>query len=707
MNTRYILTCIVLFAFISFFQKANSQETVFKPFVPPVSYQVADIRAEEILKGLSIDDKLKLIGGYSRFFINTIPGKGIPYVFMTDATQGVRLVTSIKDSTIVKQLSKTTAFPCPILLSSTWNPALVRQYAKCVGEECRAAGASFLLGPGMNIYRISQCGRNFEYFGEDPFLTSRMIENYVVGVQSTGTSATLKHFVCNNTDFYRRRSNSIVDERTLNEIYLPGFKAGIDAGAMAVMTSYNKLNGEWCGQSSYVINDLLRNQLGFKWLVMTDWTSVYDGTKVISSGLDLEMPELKALANTKALLDSGKVKITDIDNMVRYILRTCIAMGFYDRPIQDTTFQPDYIAHEKLALDVARQGIVLLKNDGNILPVKKNSGLKIIALGKYMKEMAHGGGAAYVKGYNNISLLEALQNEFGNQIEFIDSLGESEVASADLVILSIGTFDTEGADRSFDLPANELQNINRVLDLNDKTIVIVNSGGGMNMSPWIDKAPAILYAWYGGQAGNTAVAEILSGKVNPSGKLPISIERKFEDSPGFGYIPADWQLYSGKTSDQFTHEAYDIPYKEGIFVGYRWYEHKNIKPLFPFGFGLSYSKFTYSNLKISPKKFKSIDTVEVSFTIKNESVITGTEIAQLYIQQVESKFPRPLKELKGFQKVVLNAGESKEVKIKLSIEDFSYWNPDLHRWFAEPGKFIIHIGSSSENIIIKQAVYLL
>ena len=706
MNTRLFLTSLFVFLFISFFQKVKSQEADNNTYVTPVSYQEADQRANDILKKLTIDEKIKLVGGYSRFFINAIPEKGIPYIFMTDATQGVRLDQNIKDTTIVKRLTKTTAFPCPILLSSTWNTKLAELYAKCVGEECKAAGAEFLLGPGMNIYRISQCGRNFEYFGEDPFLTSRMIENYVVGIQSTGTAATLKHFVCNNTDFYRRRSNSIVDERTLNEIYLPGFKAGIEAGAMAVMTSYNKLNGEWCGQSSSVINDILRKQLGFKWLVMTDWTSVYDGEKVIRSGQDLEMPELKALKNAKNLLDSGKVNEAEIDNMVRYMLRTCIAMGFYDRPIQDTTFRPDYVAHEKIALDVAREGIVLLKNEGNILPVKQNADLKIVALGKYMKELAHGGGSAYVKGYNNITLADALRSEFGNQIEFIDSLSEPEIASADMVFLSIGTFDTEGADRSFDLPANDLQTINRVLDLNDKTVVIVNSGGGINMSQWIDKATAILYAWYGGQTGNKAIAEILSGKVNPSGKLPISIERKFEDSPGYGYIPADWHLYNGKTDDQFTHQEFDITYKEGIFVGYRWYENKNIKPQFPFGYGLSYSKFTYNNLKVSIKNFKETDMVVVSFTIKNVSETTGIEIAQLYIQDVECSLPRPFKELKGFQKVALKAGESKEVKLALTIKDFSYWDPDKHQWVADPGKFIIHIGPSSENILLKQTVFL-
>jgi beta-glucosidase len=706
MKTGRFISFFLIWLSILSLQLAKAQNPGFMTSITPVSYEDAGKMADEIIAKLTVEEKIKLIGGYSRFFIQAIPAKNIPYVFMTDATQGVRLDKNIKDTTILKRLKKTTAFPCPIMLASTWNPELAKKYARCVGEECRAAGADYLLGPGMNIYRISQCGRNFEYFGEDPFLASRMIEKYVVGVQSTGTAATLKHFVCNNTDFYRRRSNSIVDERALNEIYLPAFQAGIDAGAMAVMTSYNKLNGEWCGQSSYLITDILRNQLGFKWLVMTDWTSVYDGAKVIKSGQNIEMPELSAMKNAKALLDSNKVSIASINNMVKSILRTNIAMGFYDRPLQDTLQPIDYEEHEKTALEVARQGTVLLKNDGNILPIHKSPELKIVAVGKYMKELAHGGGSAYVTGYNNIVLADALFREFGTNIEFIDSVSEPEIASADLVILSTGTFDSEGSDRSFDLPDKELQTINRVLDLNEKTVVIVNSGGGINMSQWINKASAVVYAWYGGQTGSQAVAEILSGKVNPSGKLPISIERKFEDSPGFGYIPADEHLYNGKTDDQFTHKQFDVKYNEGIFVGYRWYEHKNIKPLFAFGFGLSYSSFEYDDLQVEPKNFTLIDNVQVSFTVKNTSEVEGSEISQLYIQDVESTFPRPLKELKGFKKLDLKPGESQTVTIVLSARDFSYWNPEKKQWFAEPGKFNILVGSSSDFIILKKAVSL-
>lgn len=679
----------------------KEQEEEFKP----LSFEEADGKAEALLSKLTLEEKIKLIGGYSRFFIQALPKHKIPHVFMTDATQGMRLDNRMQDTTIVKRLEKTTAFPAPILLASTWNPSLAQSYAKSIGEECRAAGANILLGPGLNIYRQAQCGRNFEYFGEDPFLTARMIENYVRGVQSTGTAATLKHFVANNTDFYRRRSNSIVDERALHEIYMPGFKAGIDAGAMAVMTAYNKLNGEWCGQSDYVINALLREQLGFKWLVMTDWVSVYDGEKVIKSGQDLEMPLSKATANVRDLLDAGKVTEAQLDRMVKSILRMCIAMGLYDCQ-QDLSYLERFPAHEKVALETAREGIVLLKNEGGILPVDKAASPRIAVTGKYVNELPHGGGSGYVVGYNNVTLGEALKQEYGASVEVIEPSDAAKLSAADVVLLSIGTGDAEGWDRPFDLPEEELQTIEKVLEANERCVIIVNSGSGINMSPFADKSAAIIYAWYPGQAGNIALAEILSGVVNPSGKLPITIEKRFENSPGFGYLPSYEKLYYGRAEDNFTHQEYDIEYKEGIFTGYRWYEHRAIEPLFAFGHGLSYTTFTYSGLKVSASSFTANDTVEVSFALTNTGNLAGREIAQIYVQDVDSSHPRPFKELKGFAKVALQAGEQKNVAIMLSKSAFSYWNPEMKAWYAEPGEFKILVGSASDKTLLEETVLL-
>ena len=706
MKSKNLLITVVLILISSLY--SCKEEVVLKhdnESCPTLSFEEADLRAQELVGKLTLDQKVKLIGGYARFFIHAIPEHNIPAVFLSDATQGLRLSIPMYDSTIVIKLERSTAFPCPLLLASTWNVNLSGEYARAVGEEARAAGVGFLLGPGLNVYRISQCGRNFEYFGEDPYLISRMIENYVKGVQSTGTAATLKHFVANNTDFYRRRSNSIVEERALHEIYTRGFKAGIDAGALGVMTAYNKLNGEWCGQSEYVINNLLREQLGFKWMVMTDWTSVFDGEKVVKSGQDLEMPKAKALSNVMGLLNSGKISIEQIDRMTGSILRTCIATGLHDRVQQDTSYLGNFDDHEQVALQVAGEGIVLLKNEGGILPINKEKEITVLATGKYMKEIAHGGGSAYVQGYNNVTLANALEQEFADKVNIVDNPTDEEISSADLVILSIGTYDSESYDRSFDLPDTYVDHILKITTLNPNTVVIVNSGSGINMSPFIDKVPAVIYGWYGGQIGSVAMARILSGEINPSGKLPITIEKSFEDSPGAGYLPEYEVLYTGGPKDKFTHREYDVEYTEGIFVGYRWYEHKNIEPMFGFGHGLSYTTFEYSNLS-APEEFFKGEEVLVSFTLKNSGDIDGAEIAQLYIQDNESSHPRPLKELKGFKKIFLKVGEEKEVNLTLNVDDFSYWNPDTKEWYSEPGVFNLMIGTASDKILLKKEIIL-
>lgn len=676
-------------------------------FEPPVSYDVASEWADSMVNLMTPEEKISVIGGDRIFFTQAVPRLAIPSVMFADATQGVHLRSSWKDEFIYDEvLPKSTAFPCPLLLASSWNKDLAGEYANAIGEECKAGGISVLLGPGMNIYRISQCGRNFEYFGEDPFLAGEMIRNYVVGLQNTGTIATLKHFVTNNTDYFRRKSNSIVDERTLHEIYLPAFKAGIDAGAMAVMTSYNLLNGEWCGESKDVINGLLREQLGFRWLVMTDWWSVYDGSKTIKSGQDLEMPYGKATLNANELLEQGLIVKTDIDRMVRSILRTLYAMDAFGRE-PDKELYSQIEEHEKIALQTAREGIVLLRNENEILPLDEHS-KKVLVTGDYSGKVAVGGGAATVEGYNHVVLNDALKELSGESLSVVKEPSDEEVRSADVVIVNIGTFDSEGWDRSFDLPDELDQKIIRIANLNPNTIVVVNSGSGVNMSRWNEKVSAILYAWYPGQNGAMAIAEIITGKINPSGKLPITIEKDFEDSPGFGYIPEGEELYTDwNDGEEKLRDIYDVAYDEGVFVGYRWYEKQNIKPLYPFGFGLSYTSFEYSNISVSKSDFHPEEKIAVKFELKNTGSAAGSEIAQLYIRDVESSVERPLKELKGFEKILLGPGEKKEISIDLSREDFSFWDPEKKAWTAEPGIFEILVGPSSVDLVLKTEVVLL
>lgn len=709
-----LLVFVMAFTFNSTAQNNSNEEYQYKPFIPPLGYEEAGKRAENVLSGMTLEEKINLIGGHNFFFIKGFENHKIPQLYLSDATQGIHIRSSLSNS-----MEKSVAFPCPIALTATWNVRLTNEYARSIGEECRAGDIAVLLGPGMNIYRVSQNGRNFEYFGEDPFLAARMIENYVAGVQSTGTIATLKHFVCNNNEFRRRTTNVIVDERTLNEIYLPAFKAGIDAGAMSVMTSYNQVNGEWAGQSQYVISNLLRKQLGFKWLVMSDWWSTWDPVKTIKSGLDLEMPgiisgspvfkktgDIFVKTNAIQLIKDGSVDEEDINRMALNILRTEIAMGLFERQVKDEGYLKNFEEHEKVALQTARESIVLLKNHNNILPIKEKK--KMLLTGEFVEKLPAGGGSASVEGYDIITMLAALKNEFGDNIEYVEDPCDEQLQSAEIVLLSTGTLDTEGSDRPFDLPESVEKKIIEITAKNPNTVVIVNSGSGINMTGWIDKAAAVLYAWYPGQNGNIALAEVLSGTTNPSGKLPMTIEKKFEDSPGYGYLPEGESIVA-KSGDDMNMDfpINTIEYKEGILVGYRWYDTKGIEPLFHFGYGLSYTTFSYSDLKVSSNEFRKGEKVSIEFTLTNAGKVEGAEIAQVYVRDVQSSVLRPIKELKGFKKVSLNPGESKTVKIELNEKDFSFWDENKKDWNAEPGEFEILIGSSSNDIRLKTTIKLL
>lgn len=683
-----------------------------KAFIPPIGYEEASNRAEDILSKLSLDEKILLVGGHNFFFIRGFEQHGIPQFYLADATAGVHIRKELSSL-----MEKSVAFPNPLALAATWNIELANQFAVSIGEECRVGDVAILLGPGMNIYRNSQNGRNFEYFGEDPFLAARMIENYVAGMQSTGTIATLKHFLVNNHEWHRRTTNVIIDERTLHEIYLPAFKAGINAGAMAVMTSYNLVNGEWAGQSKKVITDLLRNRLAFKWLVMSDWWSTWDPEKTIKSGLDLEMPgdilnnatfkktgDITIKKNAKQLIDEGKVVEEDLDRMAKNILRTTIAMQLHDRKVKDTQYLEKFSEHEKIALQTARESIVLLKNDNNILPLNKED--KILLTGEFVEKIPLGGGSAAVEGYNHVLMVDALKNEFGVYLEYIKSPTVDQIKNASIILLSTGTMDSEGWDRKFELPENLEKQVKEITTLNKNTIVIVNSGGGIRMTDWAYNAAAILYAWYPGQNGYEALAEILSGKVNPSGKLPMTIEKNFEDSPAYDYMPQEENINTNWDDDfNVSFPIHNVEYKEGVFVGYRWYDSKKIEPLFYFGEGLSYTTFTYDNLNTSKNLIGDEEIIAVEFTIKNSGKVDGAEIAQLYICDLESSVPRPTKELKGFVKVSLKAGESKKVNITLNKKDFAFWDINIGDWKVEPGEFEICVGASSNDIRLKSKIF--
>lgn len=663
-----------------------------------MSWDEAYAKADEVIAGLTLDEKLNMTHGYSDFFFNGVPEKGIPYVYLSDATQGVHMRNNLPDPSMVKQLEKSTAFPCPIMLSATFNPELAYVYAKSIGEECRAGGIEVLLGPGINIYRDSQCGRNFEYFGEDPYLTSKMAENYVKGMQSTGTAACLKHFIANNLEFNRRRSNSVIDERALYEIYLPGFKAGVDAGVATVMTSYNQLNGEWCGQNEYVIKNLLRGYLGFKGGIMTDWKSVYDWEKVVKSGQNIKMPGNKHFyidADPSQLLKEGKITEKDIERMIRPIIATCIAFDLYDRDKYDTSLLSKLAEHEANAYKVASEGIVLLKNNG-ILPLSASNSGKILVTGKFLNEIPRGKGSAAVEGYNNVSLTAAMRDCFGKDVEFVRNPSKEAVQNADIVIVSVGTIDSESVERPFALPSKEEAFVKNIVSQNANTIVLVNSGSGIRMTDWAGDAAAVIYGWYPGQTGFRAITDAITGKINPSGKLPMTIEKEFADSPAKNSVPAGSALV--RNTNEHLVKVFDVNYDESVLVGYRWYETKNIEPLFPFGFGLSYTTFSLDKAKLSAKNIEAGKPVKVSVTLTNTGNREGAEVVQLYVSEKNPTVLRPKKELKAFKKVVLAPKAKSVVEFEVDSNALAFWDDKTHGWKVNDGEYVISLGTSSADI---------
>ena len=670
-----------------------------------MSWEEATIKADALLSNLTLDEKLEMTAGHNQFFLPGVPAKGIPHVFMVDASAGVRINHSLMDPNEIRHPEKTTQFPANIMLASTFNPDLAKAYGEAVGWETRMAGAGVLLGPGMNIYRTSQCGRNFEYLGEDPYLAGQMVANYVEGMQSTGTMACLKHFLVNNTEFYRRLSNSIVDERAIMEIYTPAFKAGIDAGAGSVMTAYNLVNGEWAGQSKYVITDLLRNRLGFKGLVMTDWRSVYDWKKIVLSGQNVEMPgnrnEYYHINSVRGLLQSGELTEKNIDDMLRPMIATCIRFGLYER-FKNGQPNEDHLAsklveHEKVSYQTAAEGTVLLKNDG-ILPLKE--GQEVLLVGRWAKVAPQGGGSSRVKGFNQVTSEQALLNSLRSKVTAIEKPNFIQLQKADVVVVATGTFDKEGQERPFSMKEEDEALVRMACAANKKVIVLVLSGSGIDMSAWNDKVSAIIYGWYPGQAGMQAIADIMVGKINPSGKLPATIEKSFKDSPAYGMIPKGLGVSYTKRNENelwIAPRHYDVEYKESVLVGYRWYETKDIKPLYPFGFGLSYTTFEFGKAK-APKSISAEKPVKVTVKLENTGKMAGSEVVQLYVSENNPTVLRPKKELKAFKKVHIEAGKSATVTFELKYSDLAFWSDKTHAWDVNKGDYTLHIGSSSADI---------
>ena len=673
----------------------------------------AEKQARQLLAAMSKEERFVLVCGDGAIGIPGFPRLGIPPVFFSDASAGI----NNNPAPVKKRHPQSVSYPCLLLLAATWDPALAEDYSRSIGEECRSGGTHVLLAPSANFYRTAVCGRNWEYPGEDPYLAGRMTAAYVRGLQKTGTAATLKVLVGNEIEFHRRGSNSQIDERTLQEVYLEPFRAGIGAGALAVMTAYNQLNDNWCGQDKYVGTTLLRDQLGFQWISMTDWIGTYDGVKVAESGTDLEMPDGWALKKDRAKVFGG----ADIDRMALNVLKTCIYAGFYEADY----IRPELLKRRPQWEDTARRvnhaGITLLRNEG-LLPITASMvGKTILLAGNNAgREELAGGGSGHVKGYRLKTYVQAVTETFADaKVVHAEQPTDAQIRAADLVMLFPGFSEKhlrptpptghegEGADRTFALLDDAL--VARCCELNPKTLVCVTAGGGVQMD-WADQAAAILHCLYGGQTGPDALMNILIGKESPSGRLPFTIERRLEDSPGFDITnpkPNKARPYPAKDfpdwakGDFFTNESktecytYDVLYQEGVFVGHRWYESKKIPVRYPFGHGLTYTTFAYEDLKV---KVFGDQTVKVGFTVKNTGARPGAEVAQIYVGPRQCSVPRPPQELKAFQKVLLQPGETRRLEVELGPEAFRFWHPERKTWVVEPGEFEIHVGSSSQNI---------
>ncbi|MFX0140161.1 MAG: beta-glucosidase [Candidatus Hodarchaeota archaeon] len=648
-------------------------------------------RVDDLLQRLNIQEKFKLCSGTHGFETRKIDRLGIKHFKMTDGPHGIAFEISGEE--------KGTYFPTSICRSATWNPELSYKFGIALAEEVRDIGFHMLLGPGINIIRTPLCGRNFEYQTEDPFMNIKMAVPVVKGIQSQNIAACAKHYICNNQETNRLKVSSEISERALQEIYLPAFKAVVkEANVWSIMSCYNKINGIYGSEHKQLLRERLMEDLGFLGFVVSDWyaTKYINKTEdCVNAGLTLEMPSANKYIRKRLndALIADKFNERSLNDNLRRLLRVMFLTGLFDEEESLPSGIQNTSEHQDLAREIAYEGIVLLKNENKLLPLNLNELKSIAVLGPNAdKKMADGGGSSAIKCTYEITPLQGIKERCKEKVKI-----NSSPADADVVIIVAGFnhdrgMDSEYVDRKlFTLPEDQIKLINKVSDKNPNTIVILINGGPVGMEDWIDKVPVLVEAWYPGMEGGRALADILFGDVNPSGKLPVSFPKKLIDSPAH----KSPKTYPGNDK---------VYYEEGIFVGYRYFDKYNIEPLFPFGYGLSYTEFNYENLEIDKFKFTKGEVINISIDIINTGDYPGAEIVQLYIQDIESSVERPIKELKGFKKVYLEPHEKSTLKFELSEEDFVFFDESINSWRIEKGFFNILMGSSSRDIRLQAKV---
>ncbi|MBQ7622920.1 MAG: glycoside hydrolase family 3 C-terminal domain-containing protein [Bacteroidales bacterium] len=654
-------------------------------------------RAAELVSKMTLEEKCLLIAGQvDGFHTAAIERLGIPSVRMADGPQGVRNKT------------RSTYYPCGISLAASFNRSIAAGVGRGIGRDAGARGVRIMLCPGVNIYRSALCGRNFEYYGEDPYLASETAVEYINGIQSNRVIATIKHFALNNQEYDRHAVGSNADERTMNEIYFPTFRKAVEkAHVGAVMTSYNPVNGVHAAEDATLIGQLRR--WGHKGVVMSDWTSTYTTLGCLTSGLDLEMPKghVMNLEEISELIGNGVVTEKILDFKCIRILSLFSAYGLLDKPMVDEGTPLECAESRAEAYAAALEGPVLLKNDG-ILPIQPKKRNRIVVLGPNADKIPFGGGSGRMDPIEGTTTtlyqgMAALGKKYSTQLMDWKSIDEKALSAATAVIVAVGfDHDTEleGADRSYALPEGQNELIAKVAALNPNVIVVANSGGEFDITPWIDNVKALIMAWYGGQESGKALAAIISGEVSPSGRLPFTFWGSEGANPLSKYYTVFTPIINRTRTnrDPYLHAEY----REGVFVGYRGVEHFGVDPMFPFGFGLTYGDFEYSGLSVEPAG----GGFNVSFTVRNKSRVKASEAVQLYVTPLDASLKRPYKELKGYDKVELAKGESKSVSIFLPNEAFAHYDSIEHGWVADPGRYVIKIGASSADIRLESEVTL-
>jgi beta-glucosidase len=673
-------------------------------------------KIESLLEELSLEEKVGLCSGFGPWSTKKIERLGIKPVFMSDGPHGPRWMKTSSytqssewdmsslssfntSSGYTDLLYPVTNFPSLASLGSSWNRELLFEVGKSIGEECRHLGIGLLLAPGVNIVRHPLCGRAFEYFSEDPVVAGEMGAAYVQGVQSTGVGATVKHYLCNNAEFERLSMDSLVEERALREIYLATFKRVVKkANPAMIMESYNKVNGVSMAENKHFLCDILKNEWGFKGTIISDWWAINDRVESFKAGLDLEMPQ--NTINDELLLDAalkGIVNEERIDDACRRIIMLSLKYGDLEKKLAD------FDKHHEIARKAATESIVLLKNKGNILPLDSEKPGNIAVIGSFAKKPRYQGwGCSIVNPRKLLTPLDEIEKVVGT-VDFAEGyiegahVNEALLSEArktaemvETVILVVGLpeeLETETKDREdYNVPKSHLRLINEISKVNERIIVVLQNGSAIAIEPWHNKVTAIIEAWLGGEAGASAIADILFGFENPSGKLALTFPKKIHDAPGYLNFPGE----NGKHV-----------YQEGVFVGYRYYEMKDIEPMYPFGYGLSYTEFEYSNIRLSSLKITNDEPLIVSFNLTNTGEMNGREIAQMYISPHNSRLKRPIKELKNFEKVYLKKGETKKVTMILNGLDFSYYDDAINKWIVDSGTYTIAIGTSSAHIKLK------